>query len=91
MKHYFNQFIKWICMVLALLISIGLKAQEADNVFNLDAFNKAVSVSAGYTFMKGSETMELLNKVSEKRQLHWAWLMLTVSPRLFTTTWQDKQ
>lgn len=55
------------------------------------AFNKAVSVSAGYTFMKGSETMELLNKVSEKRQLHWAWLMLTVSPRLFTTTWQDKQ
>ncbi len=55
------------------------------------AFNKAVSVSAGYTFMKGSETMELLNKVSEKRQLHWAWLMLTVSPRLFATTWQDKQ
>ncbi len=55
------------------------------------AFNKAVSVSAGYTFMKGSETMELLNKVSEKRQLHWAWLMLTVSPRLFATTWQDKR
>lgn len=55
------------------------------------AFNKAVSVSAGYTFMKGSETMELLNKVSEKRQLHWAWLMMTISPRLFTATWQDKQ
>lgn len=55
------------------------------------AFNKAVSVSAGYTFMKGGETMELLNKVSEKRQLHWAWLMMTISPRLFTATWQDKQ
>ncbi len=54
------------------------------------AFNKAVSVSAGYTFMKGSETMELLNKVSEKRQLHWAWLMMTVTPKLFTSTWQDK-
>ena len=54
------------------------------------AFNKIVSVSAGYTFMKGSETMELLNKVSEKRQLHWGWLMLTVSPRMFSTTWQDK-
>ena len=54
------------------------------------AFNKAVSVSAGYTFMKGSETMELLNKVSEKRQLHWAWLMMTVTPKLYTSTWQDK-
>ena len=28
---------KWTCMVLAILFSIGLKAQEADNVFNLDA------------------------------------------------------
>ena len=54
------------------------------------AFNKAVSVSAGYTFMKGSETMELLNKVSEKRQLHWVWLMMTITPKLFTSTWQDK-
>ena len=40
--------------------------------------------------MRGSETMELLNQVSEKRQLHWTWLMLTVKPQLFTTTWQDK-
>ena len=55
------------------------------------AFNEAVSVSAGYTFMKGSETMELLNQVSEKRQLHWAWVMLSITPRLFATTWQDKK
>lgn len=54
------------------------------------AFNKAVSVAAGYTFMKGSETMELLNRVSEKRQLHWAWLMLSIKPTLFHTIWQDK-
>jgi len=55
------------------------------------AFSKAVSVSAGYTFMKGSETMELLNKVSEKRHLHWAWLMLSIKPTLFQTKWQDKK
>ena len=55
------------------------------------AFNEAVSLSAGYTFMKGSETMELLNQVSEKRQLHWAWVMLSITPRLFATTWQDKK
>lgn len=55
------------------------------------AFNKAVSVSAGYTFMKGSETMEVLNQISEKRRLHWAWLMLSIKPTLFHTTWQDKE
>ena len=54
------------------------------------SFNKTVAVSAGYTFMKGSETMELLNQVSEKRQLHWAWLMLSIKPTLFKTIWQDK-
>lgn len=55
------------------------------------AFSKTVSVSAGYTFMKGSETMELLNQVSEKRRLHWAWLMLSIKPTLFHTIWQDKK
>lgn len=37
MKHYFNQFTKLCFLVLALLCSFGLKAQETDNVFNLDA------------------------------------------------------
>lgn len=37
MKHYFNQFTKLCFLVLVLLCSFGLKAQEADNVFNLDA------------------------------------------------------
>ena len=55
------------------------------------AFNKLVSVSAGYTFMQGSETMEQLNRASEKRQLHWAWLMLSIKPTLFNTIWQDKK
>lgn len=54
------------------------------------AFNKLVSVSAGYTFMQGSETMEQLNRASEKRHLHWAWLMLSIKPTLFHTIWQDK-
>ena len=54
------------------------------------SFNKTMAVSAGYTFMKGSETMEMLNQVSEKRQLHWAWVMLSIKPTLFKTIWQDK-
>ena len=54
-------------------------------------FSNAVSVSAGYTFMLGSETMELLDNISETRRLHWAWLMLSIKPTLFNTIWQDKK
>ena len=53
-------------------------------------FIDMATVSAGYTYMRGSETMELLNQVSEKRQLHWGWVMLSVKPTLFRTLWQDK-
>ena len=37
MKRYIYQPAKLFCMVLALLFSFGLKAQEADNEFSLDA------------------------------------------------------
>jgi hypothetical protein len=53
-------------------------------------FAKFVRVGAGYSFMIGTETMEALQRVSENRQLHWGWLMLSVTPTLFTTIWQDK-
>ena len=58
------------------------------------AFSKAVSLSAGYTYMHGSETMVVLQQiqeVTEQRNLHWGWLMLSVKPTLFTTIWQDKK
>jgi hypothetical protein len=41
--------------------------------------------------MYGTETMEILQHVSDKRMLHWAWAMLTVTPTFFTTTWYDKK
>jgi len=58
------------------------------------AFHKSVSISAGYTFMRGSETMVILQQiqeVTEQRQLHWGWVMLAVKPALFQTIWQDKK
>ena len=58
------------------------------------AFNKAVSVSAGYTYMHGTETMvrlQQIQEVTEQRQLHWGWLMLSVKPTLFSTIWKDKK
>ena len=55
------------------------------------SFANFVKLSAGYSFMIGTNTMVILQRVSEKRQLHWAWLMLTIKPTLFTTKWQDKK
>lgn len=46
-----------------------------------------VSVSAGYSFMHGTETMERLKRSTDKRQLHWGWLMLNVNPQIFKLKW----
>jgi hypothetical protein len=48
-------------------------------------FRKYISLSAGLSLMRGTETMELLKRSSGKRSLTWAWLMLTVSPTVFTS------
>lgn len=46
-----------------------------------------VKVAAGYSFMSGSKTMELLKRSNTDRRMHWAWLSLTISPRIFTAKW----
>ena len=54
-------------------------------------FAKFVKVAAGYSFMKGTETMQQLQHLTENRQLHWGWVMLNISPTLFKTSWLDKK
>lgn len=53
--------------------------------------NKWFSLEAGYSYMHGTETMEFLKRVSDGQRLHWGYLMLTVNPDIFTTTWKDKK
>ena len=50
---------------------------------------KDVSLSAGYTFMHGTETMKILKRSSSdnKNRLHWAWIMLSVTPEFFKVKW----
>ena len=48
---------------------------------------KEVTVSLGYSFMHGTETMERLKRVSNERNLHWAWLNLIVRPRFLQIKW----
>ena len=54
-------------------------------------FAKFVRVGAGYSFMRSTETMETLQRVSDKRRLHWGWVMLSVNPTIFTYAWNDKK
>lgn len=55
------------------------------------SFAKFVRVGAGYSYMRGTETMEKLQHVSDNRQLHWGWVMISVTPTIFTLPWNDKK
>lgn len=75
-------------------LSTASKIDNADrtlgNEIELEAnyqIMKDVSLSAGYSFMKGSSTLERLQRVEGRNKLHWAWIMLSVSPTIFTTKW----
>lgn len=47
---------------------------------------KDVTLSAGYSFMNGTQTMQLLKR-SDQDRLRWAWLMLVVTPQFFSHKW----
>lgn len=48
---------------------------------------KDVSVTLGYSFMNGTETMNKLKRSSGDGVLRWGWLELDITPRLFYTKW----
>jgi hypothetical protein len=47
-----------------------------------------VTLMAGYSFMSGTDTMLRLERTNDSRRLRWGWLMLTISPRIFSTKWK---
>ena len=68
------------------------KALGHEVEFNVGyTFAKFVTIGAGYTYMRGTETMEALQQSSDYRRLHWGWVMLTVNPTIFTYAWNDKK
>ena len=48
---------------------------------------KNVKLSAGFTFMTGSKTMELLKRSEAGGRLYWGWLSLVINPRIFSVNW----
>jgi hypothetical protein len=51
------------------------------------SISRDVSVSAGASFMWGTETMERLKRSSSKNNLRWGWITLSVNPRIFSFKW----
>ena len=48
-------------------------------------FTKDISLTAGYTMMFGTETMDRLKQGNGSKTARWGWFSLVVSPSLFTT------
>ena len=48
---------------------------------------KDICLSAGFSYMTGTETMEKLKRANENGNMKWGWISLEVSPRIFSTKW----
>ena len=48
---------------------------------------KDARIGLGFSFMKATETLELLKRSTDDKKLQWGWLMLNVSPRIFSSKW----
>ncbi len=51
-------------------------------------FNSFISLSVGYTYMMGTETMARLKQEGVGQHAHWGWFSLVVSPTLFSKKWK---
>ncbi len=50
-------------------------------------FSKDISMSAGFSYMHGTNTMDMLKQGTASKNVRWGWFSLVISPRLFTTKW----
>jgi hypothetical protein len=48
---------------------------------------KDVRLSAGFSFMTGTDSMQKLQRADDNNILRWGWFSLVVSPHLFTAKW----
>ena len=50
-------------------------------------FTKDISLTAGYTMMFGTETMDRLKQGNSSKTARWGWFSLVISPKIFNTKW----
>lgn len=51
------------------------------------SFTKDISLEAGFSYMKGTDTMVRLKRQKEDSGLSWAWLTLVINPRILNMKW----
>ena len=68
-------------------LATATKLQNADRPLGHEveltasyALRNNSKISLGYSYMRGTETMAILKRSDEKRNLNWVWLMYTISP-----------
>ncbi len=75
-----------------MAITTHLKDQDMTLGYDFEAeasyrFSKSISLSAGFSFMRGGETMNNLKQGKGSNTVRWGWFSLIISPNLFTTKW----
>lgn len=51
------------------------------------SFNKYINLSAGFSYMSGTETMDKLKRANGSGSLRWGWISLNVTPRILSYKW----
>lgn len=59
---------------------------EVDLQLNIDLM-KDVKLSAGYSFMTGTDTMDMVKGGDHDSWQDWGWISLNINPRIFFTKW----
>ena len=91
---YYKPNGKFACRATYHYMAVATKVSTLDRTLghcvDLQAsyqFTKDIGLSAGYTQMMGTETMERLKQDDSSQQARWGWFSLVISPSLFTTRW----
>ena len=91
---YYKPNGKFACRATYHFMAVATKVSTLDRTLghciDLQAsyqFTKDIALSAGYTQMMGTETMERLKQDDSSQQARWGWFSLVISPSLFTTKW----
>lgn len=84
-------------------LNLGAKYHFLATTINVTGMNKAlghelelsarwriikdVTLTAGYSYMKGTDTLQALRHTTGHNRLHWGWIMLNVTPRFLQVKW----
>ncbi len=69
------------------LVGLGLTLGHDVDLNVSYLFSKDISFSAGFSYMHGTDTMNMLKQGTASKNVRWGWFSLIITPQLFTTKW----